>query len=152
MVSVQNAAQPPKGRLGFGIDRGGTFTDVFVAYPDGRTGTFKLLSVDRQNYSDAPTEAIRRVLSDFIGIELTRGEPIPTGEKLMNECFGWTLIRSVRSHCVDSNGHDGGHKRTFGAKGRTNGTAGHQGVQSLFWRQKEAQTMAPIPSPPPKKL
>ncbi|KAL3118966.1 hypothetical protein niasHT_003749 [Heterodera trifolii] len=78
MVSVQNAVQPPKGRLGFGIDRGGTFTDVFVAYPDNRTGTFKLLSVDRQNYSDAPTEAIRRVLSDFIGIELARGEPIPT--------------------------------------------------------------------------
>uniref|UniRef100_A0A914HY80 5-oxoprolinase n=1 Tax=Globodera rostochiensis TaxID=31243 RepID=A0A914HY80_GLORO len=65
-------------RLGFGIDRGGTFTDIFVAYPDGRTGTFKLLSVDRLNYSDAPTEAIRRVLSDYTGHELTRGEPIPT--------------------------------------------------------------------------
>uniref|UniRef100_A0A183BQF6 5-oxoprolinase n=1 Tax=Globodera pallida TaxID=36090 RepID=A0A183BQF6_GLOPA len=65
-------------RLGFGIDRGGTFTDIFVAYPDGRTGTFKLLSVDRLNYSDAPTEAIRRVLSDYTGHELPRGEPIPT--------------------------------------------------------------------------
>uniref|UniRef100_A0A915P152 Hydantoinase/oxoprolinase N-terminal domain-containing protein n=1 Tax=Meloidogyne floridensis TaxID=298350 RepID=A0A915P152_9BILA len=44
-------------RLGFGIDRGGTFTDVFVVYPNGNCKTFKLLSEDPQNYNDAPTEA-----------------------------------------------------------------------------------------------
>jgi hypothetical protein len=41
--------------LGFGIDRGGTFTDVFVVYPDGKQRTFKLLSEDTNNYQDAPT-------------------------------------------------------------------------------------------------
>lgn len=42
-------------QLGFGIDRGGTFTDVFVVYPDGTQETFKLLSEDKNNYEDAPT-------------------------------------------------------------------------------------------------
>jgi 5-oxoprolinase (ATP-hydrolysing) len=41
--------------IGFGIDRGGTFTDVFVVYPDGKQQTFKLLSEDINNYKDAPT-------------------------------------------------------------------------------------------------
>uniref|UniRef100_A0AC34GWY0 5-oxoprolinase n=1 Tax=Panagrolaimus sp. ES5 TaxID=591445 RepID=A0AC34GWY0_9BILA len=63
--------------VGFGIDRGGTFTDVFVVYPDGKTNTFKLLSED-SNYNDAPTEAIRRVLSEYTGKEIPRGSKIPT--------------------------------------------------------------------------
>jgi 5-oxoprolinase (ATP-hydrolysing) len=63
--------------IGFGIDRGGTFTDVFVVYPDGKTNTFKLLSED-PNYNDAPTEAIRRVLSEYTGKEIPRGSKIPT--------------------------------------------------------------------------
>ena len=44
-----------KGGIGFGIDRGGTFTDVFTLYPDNSTRTFKLLSEDVNNYEDAPT-------------------------------------------------------------------------------------------------
>lgn len=64
--------------LGFGIDRGGTFTDVFVVYPDGRKRTLKLLSED-PNYKDAPTEAIRRVLNEFAGKEIKRDEKIPIG-------------------------------------------------------------------------
>ena len=64
--------------IGFGIDRGGTFTDVFVVYPEGDTNTFKLLSED-PNYNDAPTEAIRRVLSEYGGKEIPRGSKIPTG-------------------------------------------------------------------------
>ncbi|KAL7079948.1 hypothetical protein ACQ4LE_000183 [Meloidogyne hapla] len=63
-------------RLGFGIDRGGTFTDVFVVYPNGNCKTFKLLSEDPQNYIDAPTEAIRRILSEFTGKEIKKGELI----------------------------------------------------------------------------
>ena len=63
--------------IGFGIDRGGTFTDVFVVYPDGTTNTFKLLSED-SNYPDAPTEAIRRVLSKYGGVDIPRGSKIPT--------------------------------------------------------------------------
>jgi 5-oxoprolinase (ATP-hydrolysing) len=37
----------------------------------------KLLSVDPQNYSDAPAEGIRRVLESLTGQEIPRGLPIP---------------------------------------------------------------------------
>uniref|UniRef100_A0A914WUW0 Hydantoinase/oxoprolinase N-terminal domain-containing protein n=1 Tax=Plectus sambesii TaxID=2011161 RepID=A0A914WUW0_9BILA len=67
-----------KEKFGFAIDRGGTFTDVYVRRPDGSSRVLKLLSEDPQNYKDAPTEAIRRVIQEEIGKELPRGEPIPT--------------------------------------------------------------------------
>lgn len=51
-----------KGKFDFAIDRGGTFTDVFARLPDGRERVLKLLSHDPQNYRDAPTEGIRRIL------------------------------------------------------------------------------------------
>ena len=57
-----------KGKFDFAIDRGGTFTDVFARLPDGRERVLKLLSRDPQNYKDAPTEGIRRILE-----EVTRG-------------------------------------------------------------------------------
>lgn len=37
----------------------------------------KLLSVDPQNYADAPTEGIRRILEDFTGKSIPRGVKIP---------------------------------------------------------------------------
>jgi 5-oxoprolinase (ATP-hydrolysing) len=47
------------------VDRGGTFSDVHASWPlsDGgrKEVVLKLLSVDLQNYPDAPTEGIRRV-------------------------------------------------------------------------------------------
>ena len=45
----------------FSIDRGGTFTDVY-AECSGKVISMKLLSEDPA-YPDAPTEAIRRILS-----------------------------------------------------------------------------------------
>ena len=65
------------------IDRGGTFTDCV-----GNPGTgkmeddvlIKLLSVDPQNYDDAPLEGIRRLLSKFQGKEIPRGEPLDTSK------------------------------------------------------------------------
>ena len=65
------------------IDRGGTFTDCV-----GNPGTgkmeddilIKLLSVDPQNYDDAPLEGIRRLLSKFEGREIPRGEAIDTSK------------------------------------------------------------------------
>lgn len=48
----------------FAIDRGGTFTDVFARCPNGKVRVMKLLSVDPQNYNDAPREAIRRILQE----------------------------------------------------------------------------------------
>jgi len=46
----------------FAIDRGGTFTDVFARCPSGEVKVMKLLSVDPSAYSDAPREAIRRII------------------------------------------------------------------------------------------
>ncbi|CAK7212729.1 hypothetical protein SBRCBS47491_001565 [Sporothrix bragantina] len=59
------------------IDRGGTFTDVHAIVP-GRADdiVLKLLSVDPQNYPDAPTEGIRRVLEQALGQPVPRGRPI----------------------------------------------------------------------------
>ncbi|CAC9885667.1 unnamed protein product [Aureobasidium pullulans] len=51
------------------IDRGGTMEDDVV---------IKLLSVDPQNYDDAPLEGIRRLLSKFTGKDIPRGEPLDT--------------------------------------------------------------------------
>ncbi|TKA26988.1 Uncharacterized protein B0A50_05179 [Salinomyces thailandicus] len=65
------------------IDRGGTFTDCV-----GNPGTgkmeddvlIKLLSVDPQNYDDAPLEGIRRLLSRFSATDIPRGEPLDTSK------------------------------------------------------------------------
>ncbi|KAK9768415.1 hypothetical protein K7432_000959 [Basidiobolus ranarum] len=76
------------------IDRGGTFTDCVASipvpkseeYPNGRKNVvLKLLSVDPQNYPDAPRESIRRVL------EIATGETHPR-EKLVDT----SLIESIR--------------------------------------------------------
>lgn len=53
------------GKFSFSIDRGGTFTDVHCILPDGREVVRKLLSDDPDNYADAPTEGIRRILAEF---------------------------------------------------------------------------------------
>jgi len=75
----------------FSIDRGGTFTDIYCEITDQDKKTkfskvMKLLSVDPQNYKDAPTEGIRRVLSEYAGSgEIGRDVKIPTAQ-----------IRSIR--------------------------------------------------------
>ena len=57
-------------------DRGGTFTDVVVFHEDGRERVFKLLSHDPDNYKDAPTEALRRILEDVEGRRIRRNIPL----------------------------------------------------------------------------
>lgn len=83
----------------FSIDRGGTFTDVYAevlqASPDCADpghGTvsvtqrvLKLLSVDPNNYPDAPREGIRRILEQETGIPHPRHVPLDTSR-----------IRSIR--------------------------------------------------------
>ena len=49
-------------RFQFSIDRGGTFTDVYCRTSTGEDIVLKLLSEDPENYLDAPTEGIRRIL------------------------------------------------------------------------------------------
>ncbi|CAF97977.1 unnamed protein product, partial [Tetraodon nigroviridis] len=67
-----------RGKFDFAIDRGGTFTDVFARLPDGRERVLKLLSRDPQNYKDAPTEGIRRVLEEETGRAFPRDQPVDT--------------------------------------------------------------------------
>ncbi|HMI93852.1 MAG TPA: hydantoinase/oxoprolinase family protein, partial [Polyangiales bacterium] len=62
-----------RGSWQFWIDRGGTFTDVVARTPEGTTRTLKLLSENPEQYDDAATEGIRRMLS------LAPGEPLPVG-------------------------------------------------------------------------
>lgn len=64
------------------LDRGGTFCDVIAQIPGREDVVFKLLSVDPHNYSDAPREAIRRVL------EIAEGRPIAQEEKLNASSIG----------------------------------------------------------------
>lgn len=71
------------GKFCFAIDRGGTFTDVWSRCPDGRIRILKLLSEDPQNYPDAPTEAIRRILEEETGRPHLRGQPVDAAQ------IGW---------------------------------------------------------------
>ncbi|EDO18013.1 hypothetical protein Kpol_1054p61 [Vanderwaltozyma polyspora DSM 70294] len=75
------------------IDRGGTFTDCI-----GNPGTgkheddvvIKLLSVDPQNYPDAPLEGIRRLLEVFEGKKIPRNIPLDIS-KVQSIRMGTTL-------------------------------------------------------------
>lgn len=65
------------------IDRGGTFTDCVGNPGSGKMEddvVIKLLSVDPENYDDAPLEGIRRLLSKFSGKEIPRGQPLDTSK------------------------------------------------------------------------
>ncbi|WVQ85372.1 hypothetical protein IAT38_007537 [Cryptococcus sp. DSM 104549] len=60
------------------IDRGGTFCDVIAMTETRGNHLVKLLSVDPQNYPDAPREGVRRVLEWFTGEKIPRDQPIDT--------------------------------------------------------------------------
>ncbi len=49
----------------FAVDRGGTFTDVVAATPDGALVTEKLLSHNPEAYADAASEAVRRLMARY---------------------------------------------------------------------------------------
>lgn len=51
------------GSYRFAIDRGGTFTDVVAQLPDGALVTAKLLSSNPEQYPDAASEAVRRIMA-----------------------------------------------------------------------------------------
>ena len=47
---------------------GGTFTDVFCITPNGKVITEKFLSENPSNYPDAPTYAIKKIISQVFNI------------------------------------------------------------------------------------
>jgi 5-oxoprolinase (ATP-hydrolysing) len=63
----------------FWIDRGGTFTDIIAARPEGALRTMKLLSENPDQYADPAVEGIRRLLG------LEGNSPVPA-----------ELIRSIK--------------------------------------------------------
>ncbi|KAL0488429.1 5-oxoprolinase [Acrasis kona] len=68
----------------FSIDRGGTFTDIYAEVPITKHNNnrpnfvMKLLSVDPQNYDDAPREGIRRIISKVLNINIPTAKDIDT--------------------------------------------------------------------------
>ncbi|KFY84215.1 hypothetical protein V500_09499 [Pseudogymnoascus sp. VKM F-4518 (FW-2643)] len=73
---VMGSIAMPSPGIRISIDRGGTFTDCVATIPGQDDCVVKLLSVDPDNYEDAPVEAIRRVL------ESANGRPYPKGQKI----------------------------------------------------------------------
>ncbi|QOC21526.1 hydantoinase B/oxoprolinase family protein [Wenzhouxiangella sp. AB-CW3] len=73
---VSNKVTGPggKSRWRFWIDRGGTFTDLVARRPDGELVATKLLSENPDQYEDAATEGIRRLLG------LDSDDPIPDAD------------------------------------------------------------------------
>lgn len=69
---------PTAGKIRIAIDRGGTFTDCLGILPSQPPILIKLLSSDPSNYADAPTEGIRRILSQATGTTIPRGQKIDT--------------------------------------------------------------------------
>jgi hypothetical protein len=64
-------------KIKIAIDRGGTFTDCIGSYK-GKEEIVKLLSVDPNNYDDAPLEGIRRLLEKFTGKKIAREDKLDT--------------------------------------------------------------------------
>ena len=85
-------------KFDFSIDRGGTFTDIYCEMTNGteRSSTImKLLSVDPANYADAPTEGIRRILSQHGGYgQIPRDAKIPT-DKINSIRMGTTVATNA---------------------------------------------------------
>src|SRR5271170_4118513 len=67
----------PSEKIKIAIDRGGTFTDCIGSYK-GKEEIVKLLSVDPNNYDDAPLEGILRLLEKFTHKKISRDEKLDT--------------------------------------------------------------------------
>jgi len=82
-ITMGSTGQKAERGVRIAIDRGGTFTDCVGNPGSGKMEDdvlIKLLSVDPENYDDAPLEGIRRLLSKFEGKEIPRGEPLDTSK------------------------------------------------------------------------
>ncbi|CAH0052151.1 unnamed protein product [Clonostachys solani] len=88
-----NPTLAPKG-IRFAIDRGGTFTDVWAAVEGQPDTVLKLLSVDPENYADAPSEGIRRVLEQVTGTTIPRSSPLPK-ERIESIRMGTTVATNA---------------------------------------------------------
>jgi 5-oxoprolinase (ATP-hydrolysing) len=83
-------------KISFNIDRGGTFTDIYCEWFTDKKEcvVYKLLSQDPQNYEDAPSEGIRRLLNKITGSNINKGETIPT-DNIESIRMGTTLATNA---------------------------------------------------------
>lgn len=82
---MESKSSPSDLQFFFAIDRGGTFTDIYCDIVNPHTNEkqskiMKLLSVDKKNYQDAPTEGIRRILEEYTQQRIPRNVKIPTNQ------------------------------------------------------------------------
>jgi len=62
-----------------------------------REKVFKLLSVDSNNYDDAPTEGVRRVLEHVLGTSIPRGQKLDTTKiEYIRSVLTRSLLRFIR--------------------------------------------------------
>jgi 5-oxoprolinase (ATP-hydrolysing) len=89
-----------KNKYQFSIDRGGTFTDIHCILPCGKEIVTKLLSEDPDNYPDAPTEGIRRILYQYDNNgnndDETEDEAKKKTKYLRDQKVDTTKIQSIR--------------------------------------------------------
>ncbi len=69
----------------FWVDRGGTFTDIVAATPDGRVLTHKLLSENPERYKDAAVQGIRDLM----------GESVPQAKSIRAVKMGTTVATNA---------------------------------------------------------
>lgn len=86
MTTAQTQDSPGKWR--FWIDRGGTFTDIVAARPDGRIETRKLLSENPAQYPDAAIAGIRALLA------VPEGAPVPV-DRIAHIRMGTTVATNA---------------------------------------------------------
>jgi 5-oxoprolinase (ATP-hydrolysing) len=84
-------------KIKIAIDRGGTFTDCIGSFK-GKEEIVKLLSVDPNNYDDAPLEGIRRLLEKFTGKKIAREEKLDTSLIGMSYLTYLTRINSYGNY------------------------------------------------------
>lgn len=86
MTTARTHQTPGKWR--FWIDRGGTFTDIVAADPDGAIHTHKLLSENPAQYPDAAIAGIRVLLN------VPDGAPVPT-DRIAHIRMGTTVATNA---------------------------------------------------------
>lgn len=94
----------------------------------------KLLSVDPNNYPDAPVEAIRRVLEKATGRSYPKGQKISlrgVGTSGDPRCFSREQILMGRIDRIYQNGHNGSHERSARKERRENRFGCDEGLEGI---------------------
>ncbi|MCB1327986.1 MAG: hypothetical protein KDK28_00305 [Maritimibacter sp.] len=107
MTAEKNTANSNSSGYMFGVDRGGTFTDIVAWLPDGQLVSTKVLSNQEGVHQDAAIIGIRRILQEN-GADLTEDAPIEAvrmgttvGTNALLEHTGEAVALLVTTGCRD---------------------------------------------------